>query len=67
MMPIIGNANDYPERWLASASLDAPYPLEPPPFAETSRPVDVTNISGIYICQKRFWFLWLVLQTLAFR
>jgi hypothetical protein len=24
-MPIIGNANDYRERWLASASLDAPW------------------------------------------
>jgi hypothetical protein len=80
MMPIIANANDYLERWLASASLDAPWycrvwrisgkaihPLEPPPFAETSRPVDVNNISGIYGCQKKFWFLWLVLRTLAFR
>ena len=67
MMPTIGNANDYLERWLASASLDAPYPLEPPPFAETSWPVDVNNISGIYVCQKKFWFPWLVLQTLAFR
>jgi hypothetical protein len=25
MMPSIGNANDYLERWLASASLDAPW------------------------------------------
>ena len=66
------------ERWLASASLDRPWyrrvaeyfreaihPLEPPPLAVTSRPVAVKNIWGIYGCQKKSWFLSLVLQTLA--